>query len=41
MRNSNEIFKKNVSYDILKATNRQGFIPSLENRVFGKTEGSN
>ena len=39
MRNFNEIFRENVSYDNIKNHKKQVFTLSLEDAFFGKTTG--
>ena len=38
MRNFNEIFRKDVTYEILKITKNQGFTLSLENTFLKKPQ---
>ena len=40
LRDFNDIFRKNVSYDKIKSKKKQGFNLSLENKVFKNRKGS-
>ena len=39
MRNFNEFFRKDVTYDNIKSHGKQGFYPRFRRYVFGKTTG--